>query len=314
MANDIHFSVGFLFFGDERGPLVSLMIIQLAKMTLIVLAIFFTPAITRKFVFQLTAPEASQMMKWGGVMMGGLAAVGTKGLGIAKMGQSFGVAAARRELPAASHELTKIARRVSSSDFGKRSKLVQFSKNLVENQNRKLQDWHLNEHLKKAGDAKGWKIEKPPGKLSSFKEKSSSSRSALNESKVPGGKELLAERKDPISGRYIYPGQPKSGVLSASIRASDRAVQLVNAGTQRVAHVTKNIVHARAGNRIHSVGAQQEKQSQGGQASFRQTLNQTRFQAPSRADARREQFHQRVQSVMSQNKKRLDRIFKGDRK
>lgn len=293
---------------------MSLMIIQLAKMTLIVLAIFCTPAITRKFVFQLTAPEASQMMKWGGVMMGGLATVGAKGLSAAKIGQSFGSAVARRELPAASQELTRIARRVGSSDFGKRSKLVQFSKNLIEKQNKKLQGWHLNEAFNKPDGVKSKGFSNFSKASSSLSEKAKFSTNVSNDSKLHMNKEALSERKDPISGRYIYPGQPKPGVLSTSIKAGDRAVQVVSTGTQKVAHIAKNVVQARSINRISSFRGQSGVQTPSRQNLINLNAGASKMGSQPKAEVRREQFHRRVQSVMSQNKKRLDRIFKGDGK
>lgn len=281
---------------------MSLMIIQLAKMTLVVLGIFFTPAITRKFVLQLSAPEASQMMKWGGMMMVGMAAVGAKGVSLGKAGKSVGLSIAKREIPAASQELTKIARRVSSSDFGKRSKIAQLSKNMIEGQNRKIQSWHLSQ-----AEPKG--LEKAVG---SFK-KNSSLRDTTQKEVSKNNKENLAEKRDPVSGRYIYPGLPKPGVISTAIRTGDQAARVISLGSKKVTQLTREMIRQHAASRFNNINP----------SSKIEVSNQTKaspsFYQPNVRSERssvtkgRQQFNRRVQSVISQNKKRLDRIFKGDR-
>lgn len=81
------------------------LVIQLAKMTLVVLGIFFTPMITRKFVQNLRLPVAQDMMKWGGLGIAGAVwgsgkfagASGAAGRGVA----SF----LKREAPSVAHTL-----------------------------------------------------------------------------------------------------------------------------------------------------------------------------------------------------------------
>lgn len=195
---------------------MSLVLIQLAKMTLIVLGIFFTPAITRKFVFQLTAPEASQMMKWGGVAMGGMAAIGAKSMGIARLGSHLGMSVAKRELPSASQEMTKVVRRIAESPSGKQSSLAQFSKKLVEGGNRRLQDWHLkNLHQKSVAKGIRGSEKIPVSAAGTFSESAKSLESF---------REINRERRDGISGKPVYPAEPKPGVLGSSIRLGDRAL------------------------------------------------------------------------------------------
>lgn len=277
------------------------MIVQLAKMTLIVLGIFFTPAITRKFVFQLTAPEASQMMKWGGVVTGGVGAVGLKSLAFANAAKSIGGLMAQREIPAASQELARISNKISNSDFGRKSRLVNFSKNLIEGGNRKVQDWHLSNLHKKRGTT---------GKLNSS-----------NERAMPNERESFdrfraefKERKDPVSGKNVYPGQPKAGVLSRSIRLGDQFASVGTSVAKNGFRITNEVASRFKPQIVQSQSPSPTKmeinQKQGSPWNSRSELSR---EAPQFTPSHRAKFYNRVQRIMSQNQKRIDKILKGDK-
>lgn len=292
---------------------MSLVLIQLAKMTLIVLGIFFTPAITRKFVFQLTAPEASQMMKWGGVAMGGMAAIGAKSMGIARLGSHLGMAVAKRELPSASQEMTKVVRRIAESPSGKQSSLAQFSKKLVEGGNQRLQDWHLK-NLHQKSVAKGQEVSKgirgsdkmPVSAAGMFSESAKSLESF---------REINREKRDGISGKPVYPAEPKPGVLGSSIRLGDRAVSVAVQQSANMIKASTQVITQRASLSPASpqAGGASRYLNRGLDSSPRQSIQPKSSRSEKLEQHKPSQFHDRVQSAMGQNRKRLNEIFKGDK-
>jgi hypothetical protein len=204
-------------------------VIQLAKMTLICIGIFFTPAITRKFVVHLRAPAAQEMMKWGGMALGVGAVVGAKSMMAAKLVGGAGFKGVQKELPSLTQGLTEVSRRWASSQTS--SPIRKFSRNFIEKVNSKVQEGHLKREFERQNRV---------GRSSDFESGSFKENSASQE-KSGGGrlsgfesfKKQMGEKRDPISGAFEYRARPRPGVMAALIsggsKASTRSKELIQA-------------------------------------------------------------------------------------
>jgi len=135
--------------------MMGLFVIQLAKMTLVVLGIFFTPLITRKFAASMNLPVSQSMMKWGGLAW----AATTAGVGVAaaRVGSAATLTKnlAKEELPSASfHGSRWFSSRISGMQNSPNSRTLsglQGISSVISKADNKIQRSHLIDQARKEG-------------------------------------------------------------------------------------------------------------------------------------------------------------------
>lgn len=180
-------------------------VIQLAKMTLICIGIFFTPAITRKFVVHLRAPAAQEMMKWGGMALGLGSVAAAKGFLGSKVLGEVAKKGVQRELPAISQGITEATRRWAKN--APHSPIRKLSKNLLEKGNSKIQEDYLKREFERREGSKS----------SGFDVLKNKGEGSLNSSQFQSFKKEMGEKKDPVSGAFEYKARPEKGLVAASV-------------------------------------------------------------------------------------------------
>jgi len=134
---------------------MGLFVIQLAKMTLVVLGMFFTPIITRKFVASMNLPVAQSMMKWGGLAWaatsGGAAVALTRAGAAVNASKQF----AKAELPSASYHgsrwLSSKLHSFANSKVSNRIPALQGLGSAIQKADQKIQKAHLVDKARSAG-------------------------------------------------------------------------------------------------------------------------------------------------------------------
>lgn len=218
---------------------MAIFLVQLAKMTLVVLGIFFTPMITRKFVQTLRLPVAQDMMKWGGL---GWAAASFGALKAFRAGSSVSGGAwqfAKKEAPSVFHHARQASRAPLSAISSKEIPVLSAGAKLVdqgiESANNTVRAAHLKEEAKKDG------LHIPTKKEQKLAKYDPRLKSKLDDaqSKLDWYLKEKEGKKDPISGRlenpYVPPAQKVVSTMRASARVAEASTNALKSTTDKFA-------------------------------------------------------------------------------
>lgn len=215
---------------------MSLFIVQLAKMTLVVLGIFFTPVITRKFVSQIQLAVAQDMMKYGGMMWaaasGGAVLAATRGRAVSSFAQKVW----KDEAPSLSFKGSRwLAPKLESLGSSNDKNLFRKMAGIVRSADDRIQSSHLKDQAKKQGLHIPSKKDIQAGRHDPLaKQKLEKDQAALNRFM-----EQRRPMKDPISSQRRDVYIPPPGNVMKSIQAFGQITSKV--GTPLASTVQKTI-------------------------------------------------------------------------